>query len=72
MVVRHATTGIALVLMDEVLLQEWDVDDLAPRAVQVDVLGKVTGSLKVPVPPACLWMHGWAMAGPGGELSTHP
>jgi hypothetical protein len=39
-VVRHATARIALVLVDEVLLQERDVDDLAPRAVQVDVLGE--------------------------------
>ena len=39
-VVRHTTTWIALVLVDEVLLQERDVDDLAPRAVQVDVLGE--------------------------------
>ena len=37
-VVVHAAAGIALVFVDEVLLQERHVDDLAPRAVQVDVL----------------------------------
>ncbi len=32
----------------------------------------VTGSRQVPTPPARWWMQGWAMAPPGGELSTYP
>src|SRR5215472_17418872 len=37
-VVVHAAAGVALVFVDEVLLQERHVDLLAPRAVQVVVL----------------------------------
>ena len=35
-------------------------------------VAKVTGLAKVPTPPAVLCRQGWAMAGPGGELSAQP
>src|SRR6202790_5594829 len=46
-----------------------------PRSALTSV-AKVTGSENVPVPPAEPWpplgQLGWAMMGPGGELSAQP
>src|ERR1039457_2886251 len=35
-------------------------------------VAKVTGLVKVPSPPAVLCRQGWAMGGPGGEVSAQP